>query len=104
MEDSEEEVDDELRKDNVVRLHKMGRERDNLIRSDKEGDNLLRSEEIRDNLIRSGEDVMSRLFDWDFDQLLRQENNQQYILIKISPGRELGMSAGIVHSISWLTI
>ena len=81
MEDSEEEGDDEMRKDNVVRLHKMGR--DNLIRSDEEGDNLLRSEEMRDNLRRSDEeeenligsevDVMTRLFQWDFDQLLRQD-------------------------------
>ena len=85
MDDSEEEGDDAIRKDNVVSAHKMGR--DDLMRSDEIRDNLMRSDEIRDNVMRSDEadddlvrseeeeveDVMSCLFEWDFDQLLRQE-------------------------------
>ena len=65
-----------MRKDNVVRLLKMGRH--NLIRSeDQAKDTLMISdEEMEDNFVKSEEedvrDVMSRLFDWDFDQLLRQ--------------------------------
>ena len=38
---------------------------------------MISDEEMEDNLVKSEEeeeegDVMSRLFDWDFDQLLRQ--------------------------------
>ena len=58
MEDSEEEGDDAMREDNVVRLHKIG--------------NLTRLNEEKENLMRPEVDVMSRLFQWDFDQLLRQ--------------------------------
>ena len=71
MEDSEEDADDAIREDNVVRLHKI--------------DNLTKSNEEEKNLMRPEVDVMSRLFQWDFDQLLRQDvklytiiNNQQY--------------------------
>ena len=86
MDDSEEEGDDAIRKDNVVSAHKMGR--DDLMRSDEIRDNVMRSDEAEDNLIRSEQeeaeeeeaeeeeqelgDVMSHLFEWDFDQLLRQ--------------------------------
>ena len=66
-----------MRKDKVVRLLKMGRH--NLIRSEDEAkDTLMISDkEMDDNFVKSEEeeevgDVMSRLFDWDFDQLLRQ--------------------------------
>ena len=55
----------------------MGRH--NLIRSeDQAKDTLMISdEEMEDNFVKSEEeeevgDVISRLFDWDFDQLLRQ--------------------------------
>ena len=55
----------------------MGRH--NLIRSEDEAkDTLMISDkEMDDNFVKSEEeeevgDVMSRLFDWDFDQLLRQ--------------------------------
>ena len=54
----------------------MGRH--NLIRSeDQAKDTLMISdEEMEDNFVESEKeevrDVMSRLFDWDFDQLLRQ--------------------------------
>ena len=75
MDDSEEEGDDTIRKDNVVSAHKMGR--DDLMRSNEIRDNLMRSDEADDDLVRSEEeeveDVMSCLFEWDFDQLLRQE-------------------------------
>ena len=75
MDDSEEEGDDTIRKDNVVSAHKMGR--DDLMRSDEIRDNVMRSDEADDDLVRSEEeeveDVMSCLFEWDFDQLLRQE-------------------------------
>ena len=75
MDDSEEEGDDAIRKDNVVSAHKMGR--DDLMRSDEIRDNVMRSDEADDDLVRSEEeeveDVMSCLFEWDFDQLLRQE-------------------------------
>ena len=73
MDDSEEEGDDAIRKDNVVSAHKMGR--DDLMRSDVIRDNVMRSDEADDDLVRSEEveDVMSCLFEWDFDQLLRQE-------------------------------
>ena len=67
MEDSEEEGDDAMREDNVVRPHKMGR--DNSMRSDEAEDNLIRSEEEEQEEFG---DVMSHLFEWDFDQLLRQ--------------------------------
>ena len=59
MEDSEEDGDDAMREDNVVRLHKI--------------DNLTKSNEEEENLMRPEVDVMSRLFQWDFDQLLRQD-------------------------------
>jgi len=65
-----------MRKDKVLRLLQMGRH--NLIRSeDQAKDTLMISdEEMEDNFVKSEEeevgDVMSRLFDWDFDQLLRQ--------------------------------
>ena len=101
MEDSEEEGDDAMREDNVVRLHKIGR------------DNLTRLNEEEENLMRPEVDVMSRLFQWDFDQLLRQDVKlwkiieqstilAAKILILVSCDREGGMSAGIEHSISWL--
>ena len=61
MEDSEEDADDAMREDNVVRLHKIGK------------DNLTRLNEEKENLMRPEVDVMSRLFQWDFDQLLRQD-------------------------------
>ena len=77
MDDSEEEGDDAIRKDNVVSAHKMGR--DDLMRSNEIRDNLMRSDKADDNLVRSEEeeveDVMSCLFEWDFDQLLRQAEN-----------------------------
>ena len=76
MDDSEEEGDDAIRKDNVVSAHKMGR--DDLMRSDEIKDDVMRSAEADDNLVRSEEeveDVMSCLFEWDFDQLLRQAEN-----------------------------
>ena len=101
MEDSEEEGDDAMREDNVVRLHKIGK------------DNLTRLNEEEENLMRPEVDVMSRLFQWDFDQLLRQDVKLEKIieqstilatttLIPISQNREGGMSAGIEHCISWL--
>ena len=91
-----------MKKDKVTTPHKMGK--DDLMKVDKEAEddlmrskeveyNLMRSEEIRGDLIRSDmgdnlmkskeeeeneeevEDVMSRLFDWDFDQLIRQVEN-----------------------------
>ena len=77
MDDLEEEGDDAIRKVNVVSAHKMGR--DDLMRSDEIRDNVMRSDEADDDLVRSEEeeveDVMSCLFEWDFDQLLRQAEN-----------------------------
>ena len=76
MEDSEEEGDDAMIEDNVVRPHKMGR--DNFMRSDEAEDNLIRSEQEEAEEEEAEEeeqelgDVMSHLFEWDFDQLLRQ--------------------------------
>ena len=87
MDDSEEEGDDAIRKDNVVSAHKMGR--DDLMRSNEIRDNLMRSDKADDNLVRSEEeeveDVMSCLFEWDFDQLLRQAEirEHQYWALKI---------------------
>ena len=81
MDDSEEEGDDAIRKDNVVSAHKMGR--DDLMRSDEIKDDVMRSAEADDNLVRSEEeveDVMSCLFEWDFDQLLRQAEIQYWAL------------------------
>ena len=66
MEDSEEEGDDAMREDNVVRLHKIG--------------NLTRLNEEKENLMRPEVDVMSRLFQWDFDQLLRQDVKLEKII------------------------
>ena len=70
MEDSEEEGDDAMIEDNVVRPHKMGR--DTSMRSDEAEDNLIRSEAEEEE--QELGDVMSHLFEWDFDQLLRQVN------------------------------
>ena len=88
MDDSEEEGDDAIRKVNVVSAHKMGR--DDLMRSNEIRDNLMRSDKADDNLVRSEEeeeveDVMSCLFEWDFDQLLRQAEirEHQYWALKI---------------------
>ena len=68
---------DVMRKDKVVRLLKMGRH--NLIRSEDQSKDTLIMEDkkMEDNFVKSEEeeevgDVISRLFDWDFDQLLRQ--------------------------------
>ena len=72
----------EEREDNAVRVHRMGEDEDEL-RSDEEGGQLMRSEEEEEEKGEEeeekvpwksleGDDVMSRLFDWDFDQLLRQ--------------------------------
>ena len=72
----------EEREDNAVRVHRMGEDEDEL-RSDEEGGQLMRSEEEEEEKdgeeeekvpwkSLEGDDVMSRLFDWDFDQLLRQ--------------------------------
>ena len=72
----------EEREDNAVRVHRMGEDEDE-IRSDEEGGQLMRSEEEEEEEKEEkgekvpwksleGDDVMSRLFDWDFDQLLRQ--------------------------------
>ena len=46
--------------------------RDNLMRSDEAEDNLIRSEQEEEEELG---DVMSHLFEWDFDQLLRQVGN-----------------------------
>ena len=72
----------EEREDNAVRVHRMGEDEDEM-RSNEEGSQLMRSEEEEEEKGEEeeekvpwksleGDDVMSRLFDWDFDQLLRQ--------------------------------
>ena len=59
----------EEREDNAVRVHRMGEDEDELRSEENEdGDN----EERGPWKSLEGDDVMSRLFDWDFDQLLRQ--------------------------------
>ena len=86
MDESEEEGEDAMRKDNVVSAHKMGR--DDLMRSDGTRDNSVRSEEEM-------EDVMSCLFEWDFDQLLRQaENNIRHSKFRRPPASRPQLERG----------
>ena len=80
----------EEREDNAVRVHRMGEDEDEM-RSNEERSQLMRPEEDEEEKYGEeeeeedgdteekvpwksleGDDVMSRLFDWDFDQLLRQ--------------------------------
>ena len=89
------EAEDDLMRSKEVEYNLMRSEeiRGDLIRSDM-GDNLMKSQEEEENEENEEEeeeeekeeneeeveDVMSRLFDWDFDELIRQVENTTGIM------------------------